>query len=127
MLLKIEDFVTVLAQIDQGESDFNIILKRNSLQQSIQSYLSDNAFFKYSSSPTFSIQMYILNSLIEFILNLFLILDLFSTFAKNKCMKIANNILETIGNTPMVKLNAITKGMEATVLAKVEYFNPGVQ
>ena len=40
-------------------------------------------------------------------------------------MKIANNILETIGNTPMVKLNAITKGMEATVLAKVEYFNPG--
>ena len=40
-------------------------------------------------------------------------------------MKIANNILETIGNTPMVKLNAITKEMEATVLAKVEYFNPG--
>ena len=40
-------------------------------------------------------------------------------------MKIANNILETIGNTPMVKLNAITRGMEATVLAKVEYFNPG--
>ena len=44
---------------------------------------------------------------------------------KIKCMKIANNILETIGNTPMVKLNAITKEMEATVLAKVEYFNPG--
>ena len=40
-------------------------------------------------------------------------------------MKIANNILETIGNTPMVKLNAITEEMEATVLAKVEYFNPG--
>ena len=40
-------------------------------------------------------------------------------------MKIANNILETIGNTPMVKLNAITKEIEATVLAKVEYFNPG--
>ena len=40
-------------------------------------------------------------------------------------MKIANNILETIGNTPMVKLNAITNEIEATVLAKVEYFNPG--
>ena len=40
-------------------------------------------------------------------------------------MKIANNILETIGNTPMVKLNTITKDMEAMVLAKVEYFNPG--
>ena len=40
-------------------------------------------------------------------------------------MKIANNILETIGNTPMVRLNKITKEIEATVLAKVEYFNPG--
>ena len=40
-------------------------------------------------------------------------------------MKISNNILETIGNTPLVKLNKITKEVEATVLAKVEYFNPG--
>jgi cystathionine beta-synthase len=40
-------------------------------------------------------------------------------------MKISNNILETIGNTPLVKLNRITKEVEATVLAKVEYFNPG--
>jgi len=40
-------------------------------------------------------------------------------------MKIAKNILETIGNTPMVKLNHITKEIPATVLAKVEYFNPG--
>ncbi|PYF68946.1 pyridoxal-phosphate dependent enzyme [Pedobacter nutrimenti] len=36
-----------------------------------------------------------------------------------------NNILETIGNTPLVKLNNITKEIEATVLAKVESTNPG--
>ena len=36
-----------------------------------------------------------------------------------------NSIVETIGNTPMVKLNRIFKGIEGTVLAKVEYFNPG--
>jgi cystathionine beta-synthase len=36
-----------------------------------------------------------------------------------------NNILETIGNTPMIKLNKITKNLPCTVLAKVEYFNPG--
>ncbi|HWV75474.1 MAG TPA: pyridoxal-phosphate dependent enzyme [Pseudosphingobacterium sp.] len=36
-----------------------------------------------------------------------------------------NNILETIGNTPLVKLNNLTKGMEATVLAKIETTNPG--
>lgn len=40
-------------------------------------------------------------------------------------MKICNNILETIGNTPLVRINNITKGMKATVLAKVETFNPG--
>ncbi|EDM35280.1 cystathionine beta-synthase [Pedobacter sp. BAL39] len=36
-----------------------------------------------------------------------------------------NNILETIGNTPLVKLNNITKDIPATVLAKVETTNPG--
>ena len=40
-------------------------------------------------------------------------------------MKYHNNILGTIGNTPLVKLNKITSDIEATVLAKVEYFNPG--
>ena len=40
-------------------------------------------------------------------------------------MKISNNILETIGNTPLVRLNKITQEVDATVLAKVEYFNPG--
>lgn len=40
-------------------------------------------------------------------------------------MKYAKNILETIGNTPLVKLNKITKEIDALVLAKVETFNPG--
>lgn len=40
-------------------------------------------------------------------------------------MKYANNILETIGNTPMVRLNKVTEDIQATLLAKVEYFNPG--
>ena len=40
-------------------------------------------------------------------------------------MKYADNILETIGNTPMVKLNKIVKEIDALVLAKVETFNPG--
>ena len=35
------------------------------------------------------------------------------------------NILETIGNTPLIQINKITKDLPATVLAKVEYFNPG--
>ena len=40
-------------------------------------------------------------------------------------MEFANSILETIGNTPLVKLNRITSEIEALVLAKVESFNPG--
>jgi cystathionine beta-synthase len=36
-----------------------------------------------------------------------------------------NNILETIGNTPLIRLNKITKDLPCTVLAKVDYFNPG--
>jgi cystathionine beta-synthase len=36
-----------------------------------------------------------------------------------------NNILETIGDTPLIQLNKITKQLPCTVLAKVEYFNPG--
>jgi cystathionine beta-synthase len=36
-----------------------------------------------------------------------------------------NSIIETIGNTPLVKLNKIFKDIPGTVLAKVEYFNPG--
>ena len=40
-------------------------------------------------------------------------------------MKYASTILDTIGNTPLIKLNTITKDIDALVLAKVESFNPG--
>ena len=40
-------------------------------------------------------------------------------------MNIKNNILETIGNTPLIRLNKVTKDLPCTVLAKVDYFNPG--
>lgn len=38
--------------------------------------------------------------------------------------KIFKNIIETIGNTPIVKLNRINKGLKPTILVKLEYFNP---
>ncbi|EPR68531.1 Cystathionine beta-synthase [Cyclobacterium qasimii M12-11B] len=38
---------------------------------------------------------------------------------------IYNSIIETIGNTPLVRLNKLNKGIEGEVLVKVEYFNPG--
>jgi len=40
-------------------------------------------------------------------------------------MDIKNNILETIGNTPLIRLNKVTKELPCEVLAKVDYFNPG--
>ena len=36
-----------------------------------------------------------------------------------------NSIIDTIGNTPLVRLNKISEGLKGTVLVKVEYFNPG--
>lgn len=39
-------------------------------------------------------------------------------------MPIYNNIIETIGRTPLIKLNRLTAGLEATVAIKAEYFNP---
>lgn len=36
-----------------------------------------------------------------------------------------NSILDTIGSTPLIKLNSVAKEVKATVLAKVEFFNPG--
>jgi cystathionine beta-synthase len=40
-------------------------------------------------------------------------------------MKYAQSVLDLIGNTPLVKLNHVTDGIGATVLAKLEYLNPG--
>jgi len=40
-------------------------------------------------------------------------------------MKIAENITELIGNTPLVKLNKVTEGCVATIVGKCEFFNPG--
>jgi cystathionine beta-synthase len=39
-------------------------------------------------------------------------------------MKICNTILDTIGHTPLVRINNITKDIPATILAKIETFNP---
>ena len=40
-------------------------------------------------------------------------------------MKYAETVLDLVGNTPLVKLNRVTEGIACTVLAKVEYLNPG--
>ncbi|MEA2572872.1 MAG: cystathionine beta-synthase [Chloroflexia bacterium] len=40
-------------------------------------------------------------------------------------MEVYNDILETIGNTPMVRLNKVGRGLKPTMLAKLEMFNPG--
>ena len=41
-------------------------------------------------------------------------------------MKYAENIVDLVGNTPLVKLNRVTDGVtDATVLVKLEYLNPG--
>jgi cystathionine beta-synthase len=40
-------------------------------------------------------------------------------------VKYAETVLDTLGNTPLVKLNRVTEGVKCTVLAKLEQFNPG--
>ncbi|MET1044670.1 MAG: cystathionine beta-synthase [Microbacteriaceae bacterium] len=40
-------------------------------------------------------------------------------------MKYANSVIDLVGNTPLVKLNSVTKGYAPTILVKVEYLNPG--
>ncbi|MFT4307056.1 MAG: pyridoxal-phosphate dependent enzyme, partial [Microbacterium sp.] len=40
-------------------------------------------------------------------------------------MRYANSVADLVGHTPLVRLNRVAAGIDATVLAKVEYFNPG--
>ena len=40
-------------------------------------------------------------------------------------MEYVEHVIDLVGNTPLVKLNTVAEGVSATVLAKVEYFNPG--
>ena len=44
----------------------------------------------------------------------------------NKNLKVADNILQLVGETPLVKLNAVTKNFKGTYYAKLEAFNPGL-
>ncbi|MHB8132931.1 MAG: cysteine synthase A [Anaerolineaceae bacterium] len=39
-------------------------------------------------------------------------------------MKIANNVTELIGNTPLVRLNKLTEGLQGEIVVKLEYYNP---
>ena len=45
--------------------------------------------------------------------------------AMNPNKKTCDNVLESIGNTPMIRLNKVAESIKATVYAKVETFNPG--
>ena len=40
-------------------------------------------------------------------------------------MRISQSIIDVIGNTPLVKLNSVNKGIKGTIAVKIEYFNPG--
>src|SRR2546430_10899658 len=40
-------------------------------------------------------------------------------------MRYVEHVADLVGNTPLVRLGAVAEGLAATVLAKVEYFNPG--
>lgn len=39
-------------------------------------------------------------------------------------MRIADNVTQLVGNTPLVRINNLAKGVDATIVAKLEYFNP---
>lgn len=39
-------------------------------------------------------------------------------------MSIASNIVDTVGNTPLIKLNKVTEGLDCEILVKAEFFNP---
>lgn len=49
----------------------------------------------------------------------------YDTCTQGFLMNISHRLSDTIGNTPLVRLNSVTDGISATVLAKLEYMNPG--
>jgi cysteine synthase A len=49
---------------------------------------------------------------------------LFHFFISHPMGKIYNNIVETVGRTPLVRLNRVTEGLPATIALKCEFFNP---
>ena len=46
-------------------------------------------------------------------------------FSQDTTVRYAQSVTDLVGNTPLIRLNRVTAGLAATVLAKVEYFNPG--
>jgi cystathionine beta-synthase len=50
---------------------------------------------------------------------------LINYFFMKEEIKAYNNVLELIGNTPLIKLNRVTENLEGNFYAKVEAFNPG--
>ena len=49
----------------------------------------------------------------------------FSSLKTSPDLRVYDNILEAIGNTPLVDLARITRNMDGRILAKLEYMNPG--
>ena len=48
-----------------------------------------------------------------------------NTLLEEDTIEMYENILDTIGNTPLVRLNSIASDLPCTILVKVEFFNPG--
>jgi cysteine synthase A len=52
------------------------------------------------------------------------VFELGVNYLRREEMKIASNVTELIGNTPLVRLNRVTEGAKAEIVVKLEYFNP---
>lgn len=85
--------------------------------------MDDRAIFTYQNAGS-SGAVHIHNLLIDRLCDM-RIMSIFTSHKTTSIMKYCKNILETIGNTPLVKINSITKDLPCDVFAKVETFNPG--